>query len=123
MKDRRFAFIEGIRQLTFPGKPKGCGAEGEPSELFMKSAELSDVFDCIKQGIQFLRTRNDRVIVVLDSFDFMLAAPVEGRTAAEMHEHIIGIREVGESHIPSTVTVLTDCALLLAGFRWPMRPI
>jgi hypothetical protein len=119
MKDRRFAFVEGLQQLTFPGKPKGRGAEGEPTELFMKSAELSDVFDCIRQGIQFLRAKNDRVVVVLDSFDFMLAAPVEGRTAAEMYEHIIGIREVGEPHSPTTVA-LTDGALLCFGFRWPM---
>ncbi len=94
---KRFAFVDGLSELFVPkhGKP----AVRRDEEKVLNNPSLASVFNVINAAIQNLKNSHggERILLVVDQLDLLLAAGGQGINAANIGEMLMGLREVSDS--------------------------
>jgi elongator complex protein 6 len=88
----RFVFVDGLSRLFLPGGV--ARDEAKPGHRTIQGSALEEITDTLHTAVDELSKRCDRVVLVLDQPDALLAAAGPEMIFQGMQELILDLREV-----------------------------
>ncbi|KAG0650514.1 hypothetical protein D0Z07_3287 [Hyphodiscus hymeniophilus] len=115
---KRFAFLDGLTGLFLKAPQKPSSTKG--GGVVLSKSDLASVHEEIRQALESLKGREDaedKVLLVVDQIDLLLAAGGDGITANRLIEMLMGLRE----HVYAIVVTLYADYPLLGSHQTPLE--